>query len=83
MTFHSFIKTFKIFPLPKDAEQAVKFGAEGIGLCRTEHMFFEADRIPVVREKVNPISLASSFISSSLCGKNSCKGGSKNLIVTG
>ena len=30
---------------PKDAETALKFGAEGIGLCRTEHMFFEADRI--------------------------------------
>ena len=37
---------------PKDAEQAIKFGAEGIGLCRTEHMFFEADRIPVVREMI-------------------------------
>ena len=30
---------------PRDAAQAVKFGAEGIGLCRTEHMFFEEDRI--------------------------------------
>ena len=37
---------------PKDAEQAIKFGAEGIGLCRTEHMFFEADGIPVVREMI-------------------------------
>ncbi len=37
---------------PKDAEQAVKFGAEGIGLCRTEHMFFEEDRIPAVREMI-------------------------------
>ncbi len=37
---------------PKDAEQAIKFGAEGIGLCRTEHMFFEADRISVVREMI-------------------------------
>ena len=37
---------------PKDAEQAIKFGAEGIGLCRTEHMFFETDRIPVVREMI-------------------------------
>lgn len=37
---------------PKDAEQAIKFGAEGIGLCRTEHMFFESDRIPVVREMI-------------------------------
>ena len=34
---------------PRDAKQAVEFGAEGIGLCRTEHMFFEADRIKAVR----------------------------------
>ena len=37
---------------PKDAENAFQFGAEGIGLCRTEHMFFEADRIPAVREMI-------------------------------
>ncbi|HWQ29368.1 MAG TPA: pyruvate, phosphate dikinase, partial [Negativicutes bacterium] len=37
---------------PKDAEQAVKFGAEGIGLCRTEHMFFDEARIPAVREMI-------------------------------
>jgi pyruvate, orthophosphate dikinase len=37
---------------PRDSEQAVKFGAEGIGLCRTEHMFFEEDRIPAVREMI-------------------------------
>ncbi len=37
---------------PKDAEQAVRFGAEGIGLCRTEHMFFETDRIKAVREMI-------------------------------
>ncbi len=37
---------------PKDAQQAVKFGAEGIGLCRTEHMFFDEDRIPAVREMI-------------------------------
>ena len=37
---------------PRDAAIAVKFGAEGIGLCRTEHMFFEEDRIPVVREMI-------------------------------
>jgi len=37
---------------PKDAEQARKFGAEGIGLCRTEHMFFEGDRINAVREMI-------------------------------
>ncbi|HBN28334.1 MAG TPA: pyruvate, phosphate dikinase, partial [Clostridiaceae bacterium] len=37
---------------PKDARQAVKFGAEGIGLCRTEHMFFAEDRIAAVREMI-------------------------------
>jgi len=37
---------------PNDARVALKFGAEGIGLCRTEHMFFEADRIRAVREMI-------------------------------
>ena len=37
---------------PHDTAQAVKFGAEGIGLCRTEHMFFEADRIPAIRAMI-------------------------------
>ena len=37
---------------PVDAANAVKFGAEGIGLCRTEHMFFEADRIPKIRKMI-------------------------------
>ena len=37
---------------PKDAKQARSFGAEGIGLTRTEHMFFEADRIPAIREMI-------------------------------
>ncbi len=37
---------------PKDAENAVSFGAEGIGLCRTEHMFFDEDRIPAMREMI-------------------------------
>jgi pyruvate,orthophosphate dikinase len=37
---------------PRDAQQARKFGAEGIGLCRTEHMFFDADRIPAIREMI-------------------------------
>ncbi|MDR1821276.1 MAG: pyruvate, phosphate dikinase [Oscillospiraceae bacterium] len=37
---------------PKDAKQARKFGAQGIGLCRTEHMFFDADRIPAIREMI-------------------------------
>jgi len=38
--------------IPRDAEVARRFGAEGIGLCRTEHMFFEADRIPIVRRMI-------------------------------
>lgn len=37
---------------PRDTAQAVKFGAEGIGLCRTEHMFFEGDRIRAFREMI-------------------------------
>src|ERR1700730_12466076 len=37
---------------PNDARVALKFGAEGIGLCRTEHMFFEEDRIRAVREMI-------------------------------
>jgi pyruvate, orthophosphate dikinase len=37
---------------PNDARVAIRFGAEGIGLCRTEHMFFEADRIRAVREMI-------------------------------
>lgn len=37
---------------PKDARQAISFGAEGIGLCRTEHMFFSEDRIAAVREMI-------------------------------
>jgi pyruvate, orthophosphate dikinase len=37
---------------PADARTAIKLGAEGIGLCRTEHMFFDADRIRAVREMI-------------------------------
>ncbi len=37
---------------PRDTLQAVKFGAEGIGLCRTEHMFFEGERIKAIREMI-------------------------------
>lgn len=37
---------------PEDAGNAVKLGAEGIGLCRTEHMFFAADRIPKIRKMI-------------------------------
>lgn len=38
--------------LPKDAATALKFGAEGIGLCRTEHMFFAPDRVNLVQEMI-------------------------------
>lgn len=37
---------------PRDAKQAIEFGAEGIGLCRTEHMFFEEERIPKIRRMI-------------------------------
>jgi pyruvate,orthophosphate dikinase len=37
---------------PKDAEKARRYGAEGVGLCRTEHMFFETDRLPIVQEMI-------------------------------
>ena len=37
---------------PRDAKQAVEFGCEGIGLCRTEHMFFEEERIPAIRRMI-------------------------------
>ena len=37
---------------PRDSKVAVEFGAEGIGLCRTEHMFFDEDRIPAVRQMI-------------------------------
>ena len=37
---------------PRDTKQAIEFGAEGIGLCRTEHMFFEEDRIMAMREMI-------------------------------
>ncbi|MCM2272023.1 MAG: pyruvate, phosphate dikinase [candidate division Zixibacteria bacterium] len=38
--------------IPRDAAQAIKFGAEGIGLCRTEHMFFAEDRVPIVQQMI-------------------------------
>jgi len=37
---------------PRDAERARKYGAEGIGLCRTEHMFFETERLPLVQQMI-------------------------------
>ena len=37
---------------PEDAERARRYGAEGIGLCRTEHMFFQAERLPIVQKMI-------------------------------
>jgi pyruvate,orthophosphate dikinase len=37
---------------PRDAERARQYGAEGIGLCRTEHMFFETERLPIVQQMI-------------------------------
>ena len=55
MSWADEIRTLKVrtnADTPKDAAVAVKFGAEGIGLCRTEHMFFEADRIFAFRQMI-------------------------------
>ncbi|QZY56565.1 pyruvate, phosphate dikinase [Crassaminicella profunda] len=55
MSWADEIRTLKIrtnADTPRDALTAVKFGAEGIGLCRTEHMFFEEERIPAVRQMI-------------------------------
>jgi pyruvate, phosphate dikinase len=55
MTWADEIRTLKVrtnADTPADAANAVKFGAEGIGLCRTEHMFFDADRIPKIRKMI-------------------------------
>ncbi len=49
------IRTMKVrtnADTPTDAKQAIEFGAEGIGLCRTEHMFFEEERIPAIRRMI-------------------------------
>jgi pyruvate, orthophosphate dikinase len=56
--FMSWVDDFKVIGVranadtPHDSEVARNFGAEGIGLCRTEHMFFEADRIKAVRKMI-------------------------------
>ncbi|MFC1616866.1 pyruvate, phosphate dikinase [Candidatus Margulisiibacteriota bacterium] len=55
MTWADEVRTLKIrtnAETQKDAKVALEFGAEGIGLCRTEHMFFEGDRIKAVREMI-------------------------------
>jgi len=57
-TFMSWVNDFKRLGIrtnadtPKDSEVALSFGAEGIGLCRTEHMFFEGERIKSIRKMI-------------------------------
>ncbi|MGB8602977.1 MAG: pyruvate, phosphate dikinase [Rhizomicrobium sp.] len=54
------VRTLKVFTnadTPEDAETAIGFGAQGVGLCRTEHMFFNADRIIAVRQMILAESL--------------------------
>jgi pyruvate,orthophosphate dikinase len=43
---------------PRDAERARRYGAQGVGLCRTEHMFFEEERLPIVQEMIMATSKA-------------------------
>jgi pyruvate,orthophosphate dikinase len=57
---------------PKDAAKAVEFGAEGIGLCRTEHMFFEGERLVLVREMILAAAEAKSL-------ENSVRAGERDL----
>lgn len=55
MTWADKYRTLKVrtnADTPKDSAQAIKFGAEGIGLCRTEHMFFDSERIAAMREMI-------------------------------
>ena len=55
MTWADEIRTLKVrtnADNPRDAKQAVDFGCEGIGLCRTEHMFFDEERIPAIRRMI-------------------------------
>jgi pyruvate,orthophosphate dikinase len=55
MSWADKVRTLKVrtnADIPKDAKRAREFGAEGIGLCRTEHMFFEVNRISAVREMI-------------------------------
>jgi len=55
MAWADAVRTLKVrtnADTPRDAAQAVNFGAEGIGLCRTEHMFFNEDRIAAMREMI-------------------------------
>ena len=55
MAWADFVRRLKVrtnADTPRDTKQAVEFGAEGIGLCRTEHMFFEAERVKAVREMI-------------------------------
>jgi len=61
MTWADEVRTLKIrtnADSPADAAKAIEFGAEGIGLCRTEHMFFAGERIFAMREMILANDLA-------------------------
>ena len=57
-TFFGWVNEYKTLKVeanadtPKDIENAIKFGAEGVGLCRTEHMFMDPDRLPWVQKMI-------------------------------
>ena len=57
---------------PRQAVAAIAYGAEGIGLCRTEHMFFEGDRITFMRQMIphhqNAVNMVSYFFDCRWCG---------------
>ncbi len=55
MSWADEIRTFGVWAnadYPRDAERAREYGATGIGLCRTEHMFFETERLPIVQKMI-------------------------------
>ena len=55
---------------PRDAERARAFGAQGIGLCRTEHMFFEEDRLPTVQRMILNAHAATAAKHKDRCGSD-------------
>jgi pyruvate, orthophosphate dikinase len=63
--------------IPRDARQAIQFGAEGIGLCRTEHMFFAQDRLPYVRAMI--LAREEEFIPAALAKHNAHSGKKSTL----
>jgi pyruvate, orthophosphate dikinase len=65
---------------PEDAAKAVAFGAQGIGLCRTEHMFFQTDRLPIVREMILAAAEAKSLEADVNALEKECGGSSGSKL---